>query len=182
MSAPKRSSSFFFLLPLLVFLGIAGFLLKGLWLDPREIPSPLIDKPAPAFRLESLDSPGRVIDSKDMLGKVWLLNTWASWCVSCREEHPVLVDFARTAAVPIVGLNYKDTRVDGMRWLAQFGNPYVVSAFDEAGRVGIDYGVYAVPETFLIDKQGVVRFKQIGPVTPELLHDTLLPLIQRLNA
>jgi len=171
-----------FLLPLFVFLAIAGFLLKGLWLDPREIPSPLIDKPAPEFRLESLEDPGRQIDRKDMLGKVWLLNAWASWCVACREEHPVLVEFARSSMVPIVGLNYKDTRVDGMRWLAQFGNPYVTSLFDEAGRVGIDFGVYAVPETFLIDKQGVVRFKQIGPVTPELLHEKIIPLIQRLNA
>jgi len=117
-----------------------------------------------------------------MLGKVWLLNAWASWCVACREEHPVLIEFARSATIPIIGLNYKDTRVDGMRWLAQFGNPYTTSAYDEAGRVGIDYGVYAVPETFLIDKQGVVRFKQIGPVTPELLREKILPLIQRLNA
>lgn len=171
-----------FLLPLFVFLAIAGFLLKGLWLDPREIPSPLIDKPAPDFRLQSLEDPTRQLERKDMLGKVWLLNAWASWCVACREEHPVLVQFARSAAVPIVGLNYKDTRVDGMRWLAQFGNPYVMSLYDEAGRVGIDFGVYAVPETFLIDKQGVVRFKQIGPVTPELLREKILPLIQHLNA
>jgi len=171
-----------FLLPLAVFLAIAVFLFKGLWLDPREIPSPLIDKPAPDFRLESLEKPGRLVDRKVMLGKVWLLNAWASWCVACREEHPVLIEFARSATIPIIGLNYKDTRVDGMRWLAQFGNPYTTSAYDEAGRVGIDYGVYAVPETFLIDKQGVVRFKQIGPVTPELLREKILPLIQRLNA
>jgi cytochrome c biogenesis protein CcmG, thiol:disulfide interchange protein DsbE len=174
--------SFVFLLPLVIFLGIAGFLLKGLWLDPREIPSPLIDNPAPEFRLESLENPGRVIERKDMLGKVWLLNAWASWCVACREEHPLLVEFARTASIPIVGLNYKDTRVEGMRWLAQFGNPYSASLFDEAGRVGIDFGVYAVPETFLIDKQGVVRFKQIGPVTPELIQEKLMPMIRRLNA
>jgi cytochrome c biogenesis protein CcmG/thiol:disulfide interchange protein DsbE len=180
MAATRKSLVVF--LPLAVFLVMAWFLYKGLFLDPREVPSPLINKPAPDFRLESLESPGRVVDRKEMLGKVWLLNTWASWCVACREEHPVLVEFARTATIPIVGLNYKDTRVEGMRWLTQFGNPYVDSAFDEAGRVGIDYGVYAVPETFLIDKQGVIRFKQIGPVTPELLHDTLVPLIQRLNA
>jgi len=171
-----------FLLPLLVFVAISGFLLKGLWLDPREIPSPLINKPAPDFHLESLETPGKIVDRKDMLGKVWMLNAWASWCVACREEHPVLVEFSRSAAIPIVGLNYKDTRMEGMRWLAQFGNPYVTSVFDEAGRVGIDYGVYAVPETFLIDKQGVVRFKQIGPVTPELLEKTILPLIRRLDA
>ncbi|SPJ18790.1 periplasmic thioredoxin of cytochrome c-type biogenesis [Burkholderiales bacterium] len=180
MSSMRKSLAF--LLPLAVFLAIAVFLFKGLWLDPREIPSPLIDKPAPDFRLESLEKPGRLVDRKDMLGKVWLLNAWASWCVACREEHPVLIEFARSATIPIIGLNYKDTRVDGMRWLAQFGNPYTTSAYDEAGRVGIDYGVYAVPETFLIDKQGVVRFKQIGPVTPELLREKILPLIQRLNA
>jgi len=180
MTPPRRSYAA--LLPLVVFLAIAAFLLKGLWLDPREIPSPLIDKPAPEFRLESLEAPGQFVDRKDMLGKVWLLNAWASWCVACREEHALLVEFARRSAVPIVGLDYKDTRADGMRWLAQFGNPYVTSAFDEAGRVGIDFGVYAVPETFLIDKKGVVRFKQIGPVTPELLQEKILPLIQRLNA
>jgi len=171
-----------FLLPLLVFLGIAAVLFRGLSLDPREIPSPLINKPAPEFHLESLETPGRMVDRKDMLGKVWLLNAWASWCVACREEHPLLVEFAKTAAVPIVGLNYKDTRVEGMRWLAQFGNPYVTSAFDNSGRTGIDYGVYAVPETFLIDKQGVIRFKQIGPVTPELLQNKILPLIRSLGA
>jgi len=179
MAQSRKSLTVF--LPLAVFLVLAWFLYKGLYLDPREVPSPLIDKPAPDFRLESLSTPGRIVDRKEMLGKVWLLNTWASWCVACREEHPVLVEFSRTASIPIVGLNYKDTRVDGMRWLAQFGNPYVDSAFDQAGRVGIDYGVYAVPETFLIDKQGVIRFKQIGPVTPELLQNTLVPLIQRLN-
>jgi cytochrome c biogenesis protein CcmG/thiol:disulfide interchange protein DsbE len=180
MATPRKSLAVF--LPLAIFLVLAWFLYQGLFRDPREIPSPLINKPAPDFRLESLASPGRMVERKDMLGKVWMLNTWASWCVACREEHPVLVDFARTAAIPIIGLDYKDTRIEGMRWLAQYGNPYAESAFDEAGRVGIDYGVYAVPETFLIDKQGVIRFKQIGPVTPELLHDTLLPLIQRLNA
>jgi cytochrome c biogenesis protein CcmG/thiol:disulfide interchange protein DsbE len=111
-----------------------------------------------------------------------MLNAWASWCVACREEHPVLLDFAQTRTIPVLGLNYRDTRVDGMRWLAQFGNPYATSAFDEAGHVGMDFGVYAVPETFLIDKKGIIRFKQIGAVTPELIHDKLLPLIQRLNA
>lgn len=174
--------SLVFLLPLVVFAGLAWVLYRGLYLDPREVPTPLIDKPAPDFRVESLEAPGRVVDRKDMLGKVWLLNTWASWCVACRQEHPLLVEFARSGAVPIVGLDYKDTRVEGMRWLAQFGDPYVASAFDESGRVGIDYGVYAVPESFLIDKQGIVRYKQIGPFTPEVLQETLLPLIRRLNA
>jgi len=171
-----------FSLPLVAFLVLVAFLYKGLWMDPREIPSPLIGKPAPDFDLQAIENPDLRVDRKAMLGKVWLFNAWASWCVACREEHPVLVEFARTGIVPIIGLNYKDTRADGMRWLNEFGNPYQTSAFDEAGRVGIDYGIYAVPETFLIDKQGVVRFKQIGPVTPELLHDRLLPLIKKLNA
>jgi cytochrome c biogenesis protein CcmG/thiol:disulfide interchange protein DsbE len=174
--------SLIFLLPMVVFLGLAWILYRGLYLDPREVPTPLIGKPAPDFHSESLETPVRVVDRKDMLGKVWLLNTWASWCVACRQEHPVLVEFAKTGMIPIVGLDYKDTRVDGMRWLVQFGNPYVTSAFDESGRIGIDYGVYAVPESFLIDKHGVVQFKQIGPFTPELLQETLIPLIQRLNA
>lgn len=169
-------------LPLVGFVVLAWFLYRGLYLDPREVPSPLIDKPAPDFRVESLETPERMVDRKDMLGKVWLLNTWASWCGACREEHPLLVEFARSAAVPIVGLNYKDERAAGMRWLVQLGNPYIASAYDKSGRIGIDYGVYAVPETFLIDKQGIIRFKQIGPVTPEVLRDKLVPLIARLNA
>jgi len=117
-----------------------------------------------------------------MAGKVWLLNVWASWCVACREEHPVLVAYSRTdAAVPIIGLNYKDKRDDGLLWLARFGNPYQLSAYDDDGRVGIDYGVYGVPETYLIDKTGRIRFKQNGPVTTEVLEKTLLPLIRSLN-
>lgn len=180
MTPFRRSLAFLF--PLAIFLAIAGFLFKGLSKDPSLIPSPLIDKPAPDFRITSLEDPKRLVDRKDMLGKVWLLNTWASWCEACREEHPVLLDYTRSAGIPIVGLDYKDTRVDGIRWLAQFGNPYIVSAYDESGRVGIDYGVYGVPETFVIDKLGIVRYKHVGAVTPEVLHDKLVPLINRLNA
>ena len=170
-----------YLLPLAVFLAIVGFLFKGLWMDPREIPSPLIDKPAPDFRVASLASPEQMVDRKDMLGKVWMLNAFASWCVACREEQPMLVDFARSSGVPIVGLDYKDTRPAGLGWLVQYGNPYAEIAFDQSGRIGINYGVYAVPETFLIDKQGVVRFKQIGPFTPDIIQNTLLPLIRKLQ-
>lgn len=174
--------SLVFLLPAVVFAGLAWVLYRGLSLDPREVPTPLIDRPAPDFRVESLEMPGRYVERSDLLGKVWLFNTWASWCVACRQEHPVLVEFARSGIVPIVGLDYKDRRADGMRWLAQFGDPYVTSAFDESGRVGIDYGLTGVPESFLIDKHGRVRFKQTGPFTAESLHDTLVPLIQRLKA
>ena len=170
-----------YLLPLGIFVVIAVFLGIGLGLNPREVPSPLIDKPAPAFSLPQLHKPEQAFSLADMKGKVWLLNVWASWCVACREEHPVLVEFSRTGTVPIVGLNYKDERSDGLRWLGQFGDPYRLSVYDHDGRVGIDYGVYGVPETFLIDKNGVIRYKRIGVVTPEILRDKILPLVKELN-
>ena len=169
-------------IPLVVFVLLAGFLAVGLTHDPREVPSPFIGRPAPAFKLEQLHDGKLAFAPEDMKGKVWLLNVWASWCVSCRIEHPLLVDMADKQLVTIVGLNYKDKREDGVEWLAKFGNPYALSAFDVDGKVGIDYGVYGVPETFVIDKQGVIRFKQIGPITPEALEKTLLPLIRSLNA
>ncbi|WP_136416635.1 MULTISPECIES: DsbE family thiol:disulfide interchange protein [Oxalobacteraceae] len=171
-----------FLLPLGVFIGLLVFLAIGLRLNPREIPSPFIGKPAPAFKLTQLQAPDKTISPQDMKGQVWLLNVWASWCVSCRQEHPVLMDFARTNTLPIVGLNYKDKREDGLGWLREFGNPYSVSAFDNDGRVGIDYGVYGVPETFVIDKQGVIRMKYTGPITPEAIAEKLLPLIKELKS
>jgi cytochrome c biogenesis protein CcmG/thiol:disulfide interchange protein DsbE len=171
-----------FVLPLLAFVLLAVFLWKGLSLDPRELPSPLIDKPAPAFALTRLDDPTKMIRRDDMLGRVWMLNVWASWCVACREEHATLVAFSRTKAVPIIGLNYKDKRANGLGWLDQFGNPYEASAFDQDGRVGIDFGVYGVPETFVIDKRGVVRLKQIGALTPELIRTRIQPLLKQLDA
>ena len=170
-----------FLLPLAVFVVLVGFLAVGLKLDPREVPSPLIGKPAPAFALTRLDDANQTIRREDMLGKVWMLNVWASWCAACREEHPHLVAFARTKTVPILGLNYKDTRKDGLGWLARLGDPYDASLFDADGRVGIDFGVYGVPETFVIDKQGVIRFKQIGPVTPAIIERRIVPLLKELN-
>jgi cytochrome c biogenesis protein CcmG/thiol:disulfide interchange protein DsbE len=141
----------------------------------------LIGKPAPDFALTQLDAPEKTIRREDMLGKVWLLNVWASWCVACREEHPLLVSFARKKLVPIYGLNYKDDRAAGLKWLANFGNPYEASLSDRDGKVGIDYGVYGVPETFVIDKQGVIRYKQIGPVTEEALRTKIEPLVRQLN-
>lgn len=170
-----------FLLPFGLFVALVLFLGIGLRLNPREIPSPFIGKPAPAFKLTQLHLPEQSISPQDMLGKVWLLNVFASWCVSCRVEHPVLMDLARQGVVPIVGLNYKDKREAGIGWLNQFGNPYNVSAFDSDGRIGIDYGVYGVPETFVIDKKGVIRMKHIGPVSAEALTDKILPLIKELN-
>lgn len=168
-------------LPLGIFVVIAAFLAIGLFLDPREVPSPLVNKPAPAFSLPLLDQPAQTFSHADMKGKVWLLNVWASWCVACREEHPVLVELAKSGVVPIVGLNYKDERRDALRWLAQFGDPYRLSAYDYDGRIGIDYGVYGVPETFLIDKNGIIRYKRIGVVTPEILRDKILPMVRELN-
>ena len=171
-----------YLVPLGVFLLLVGFFAVGLMRDPREVPSPLIDKRAPDFRLQQLHESQLAFTPEDMKGKVWLLNVWASWCVSCRVEHPLLVEMSRQRVVPIVGLNYKDKREDGVQWLTKFGNPYALSAYDVDGKVGIDYGVYGVPETFVIDKQGVIRYKQIGPITPEALEKTLLPLIRKLDA
>ena len=171
-----------FLAPLALFAVLLAFLGVGLGLNPREVPSPLIGKPAPAFELARLDDPAVKISHADLQGKVWILNVWASWCAACREEHPLLVEFSKRSPVPIYGLNYKDQRPDALNWLARFGNPYAASLHDFEGRVGIDFGVYGVPETFVIDKQGVVRFKQIGPVTPEVLRDRIEPLLKQLNA
>jgi cytochrome c biogenesis protein CcmG, thiol:disulfide interchange protein DsbE len=170
-----------FLWPLGLFLVLAGFLAYGLRLDPREVPSPLIDKPAPAFAAPLLARPEQTLRKEDLLGKVWILNVWASWCAACREEHPLLVDFAKKGVVPIYGLNYKDQRNAGLGWLRNFGNPYTDSLFDPDGRIGIDYGVYGVPETFVIDRSGVIRFKHIGPITPSVLAETIEPLVRRLN-
>jgi len=170
-----------FLVPLFIFLLLAGFLGYGLKLNPRELPSVLIDKPAPQFRLAQLSAPDAVIANADMRGQVWLLNVWASWCVACRQEHPVLNAFSRQKVVPLIGLNYKDGTDDAKAWLREHGNPYDTSLVDADGRVGIDFGVYGVPETFLIDQAGVIRYKHIGPVTPEAVRDVLLPKIAELK-
>jgi cytochrome c biogenesis protein CcmG/thiol:disulfide interchange protein DsbE len=169
------------LVPLAIFLALVGFLAAGLKLDPREVPSPLVGKPAPSFELPVLQDPAKKFSPADMRGKVWLLNVWASWCESCRDEHPVLVGLAKKAALPIVGLNYKDKDEEAKRWLARFGDPYQFSAVDADGRIGIDYGVYGVPETYLIDAEGVIRYKQIGAVTPALLEQKILPLAMALK-
>lgn len=170
-----------FLLPLGIFITLVMFLGIGLRLNPREIPSPFIDKAAPSFKLTQLHDAAKTIAPQDMAGQVWLLNVWASWCVSCRQEHPVLMELAKQGVVPILGLNYKDTREAGSGWLRQYGNPYQISAFDSDGRVGIDYGVYGVPETFVIDKRGVIRMKHVGPVTQQVIVEKFLPLIKELN-
>jgi len=170
-----------FLWPLAIFLLLVGFLAVGLRLDPREVPSPLVGKPAPAFELPILQQPDKRFAPADMRGKVWLLNVWASWCESCRDEHPLLVALSKQNLLPILGLNYKDRGEDAQRWLKQFGDPYQFSAVDADGRIGIDYGVYGVPETYLIDAEGVIRFKQIGAITPAVLEQKLLPLARTLK-
>ncbi|MFQ5700079.1 MAG: DsbE family thiol:disulfide interchange protein [Myxococcota bacterium] len=167
-------------IPLAGFLALVGLLVVGLRLNPREIPSPLIDRPAPEFRLPRLNATDQVFAKRDRLGEVWLLNVWASWCVACRKEHPLLVELARDGQ-PLYGLDYKDRPSDAHAWLAQHGDPYREIAVDREGRVGIDFGVYGVPETFLIDREGVIRFKQIGPLTREVIDETLLPLIRELQ-
>lgn len=170
-----------FLLPLIAFAVLVAFLAVGLTRDPHDVPSPLIDKPAPDFALRRLDDPTKKFSTADMKGRVWLLNVWASWCVSCREEHPVLVEFSKTGRVPIIGLDYKDQDADGKAWLANLGNPYTLIAVDSDGRVGIDYGVYGVPETYVIDKQGIIRMKHTGPITPDALASKILPLVESLS-
>ena len=190
-----------FLVPFGIFVALVVFFAIGLNHDPREIPSPLIDKAAPAFSLPQLPETSAVFAPESMRGKVWLLNVWATWCVACREEHPVLVELAQSGQVPIVGLNYKEVRGDTSlnpeqlspaqeltlgrdrirAWFAQHGNPYTFTALDLDGRVGIDYGVYGVPESYVIDKQGVIRLKHIGPLTPQVLQTKILPLVRELS-
>ena len=171
-----------FLVPLGAFAALAVVLAIGLKRDPREVPSPLIGKPAPAFALTRLDDADKTIALADLRGKVWMLNVWASWCVACRDEHPLLVDFSKQGLLPIYGLNYKDQRGDGLSWLSRMGNPYQASLFDGEGRVGIDFGVYGVPETFIIDKTGTIRLKHIGPLTPEVIATEIVPLLKKLDA
>jgi cytochrome c biogenesis protein CcmG/thiol:disulfide interchange protein DsbE len=170
-----------FLIPLAAFGVLVAFLAVGLTRDPHEIPSPLVSKAAPAFKVPQLIQADKAFSPADLKGQVWMLNVWASWCVACRVEHPLLVEVGRSKIVPLIGLDYKDKREDALKLLAQQGDPYDLSAVDADGRVGIDYGVYGVPETFIIDKNGVIRHKQIGPVTPEALEKTILPLIEKLK-
>ena len=166
-----------FLIPLLIFVVLVGFLAIGLNRDPREVPSPLINKSAPAFEVSQLAQPSKTFSPASMKGQVWILNVWASWCVACREEHPVLVELAQSGKAPIIGLDYKDKREDALAMLERQGNPYVLSAFDANGRVGIDYGVYGVPETYVIDQAGIIRFKHIGPITTQILNQKIYPLL-----
>ena len=166
-------------LPLLIFLPLAGLLFAALKFNPREVPSPFINAPAPHFSLPSLSAPQKFLSPADMRGRVWILNVWASWCVACRAEHPLLLNLQNSA--PIVGLNYKDESDDARAWLAQWGDPYIASAADVSGAAALDWGVYGVPETFVIDGEGIVRHKHIGPLDAEAVANVVLPLLQKLQ-
>ena len=170
-----------FLVPLFVFAVLVVFFVIGLGKDPKLLPSALLDKPAPAFALPQLHTPETVSGPADLKGQVWLLNVWASWCASCRAEHPLFMELARSGQANLYGLNYKDRPQDAMTWLRQLGDPYKVSFSDVSGDVGIDYGVYGVPETFVIDKEGVVRYKHVGPVSRQDWQEKLAPLIKELE-
>jgi len=170
-----------YLIPLGLFLVLVVFLAIGLSRDPHEIPSALVNKPAPTFRLPQLKEPTKTFSAEDMKGKVWLLNVWASWCIACREEHEYLGGYAKSGVAPIIGLNYKDRPEDALAWLGELGDPYQLSAVDLDGRVGIDYGVYGAPETYVIDKTGTIRHKHVGPVMPDVWSQEILPLVQNLN-
>ncbi|QBQ56340.1 DsbE family thiol:disulfide interchange protein [Nitrosococcus wardiae] len=165
-------------IPLIIFIGLVLFFADGLQRDPRQVPSPFIDKPAPELGVPRLKTPDQEIYRSDLLGKPALVNVWASWCVACRAEHEVLLRLARETQLPIIGLNYKDKREAALQWLANLGDPYTTIAVDADGRVGIEWGVYGVPESFLLDPQGVIRYKQIGPLTWKVVEEELLPLIQ----
>ena len=169
-------------LPLGIFLVLVVFLYLGLYLNPRELESTLLNKPLPVFSLPQVNDPQKTIQHLDLQGKISMLNVWASWCVSCRQEHPLLMELARQKVVALYGLNWKDTLADAQDWLKQRGNPYQASAFDHSGRVGIDYGVTGTPETFLIDKKGLIRYKHVGPLTVDDFEKKIWPLIEKLNS
>ena len=164
-----------------IFTALVVLLGVGLTLNPREVPSPLIGKAAPPFELPLLQDEQKKFASREMLGKVWLLNVWASWCEPCLQEHPVISALAKTLPAPVVGLNYKDARENALPWLQRNGNPFYQTVFDGSGRIGIDYGVYGVPETYVIDKKGIIRYKRIGPVTPEIVQKKIEPLVRELS-
>lgn len=168
-----------FLIPV-VFIGLIAILAIGLRLDPRHVPSPLIGKPLPAFNLAALNEPDRLISETTFFGKPRLLNVWASWCSACVIEHPLLVSMAREKQIEIFGLNYKDDR-KAEAWLRKHKNPYTLIIVDGEGDLGLDLGVYGVPETFVIDKQGIIRYKQVGPLDEQVINDVILPLLKELG-
>jgi len=169
-------------LPLLIFAVLVGFFAKGLFLNPREVPSPFIGKPAPAFTLPVVGDAAKTFSPADMKGRVWLINVWAPWCVSCRQEHGVLMALSQSQPVPIVGLNWKDKEREAEQLLAQHGSPYLAVPDDLTGRVGIDYGVTGTPETYVVDKAGIIRMKHVGPITPEVWKEKFEAKLKELGA
>ena len=170
-----------YLLPVILFFVLCGFLFIGLYKDPSKVDSPLIGKSVPEFSLPRLEKPNDLISDKEFLGKVSILNVWGTWCFACKQEHPVLLDLAKRNVAPIYGLNYKDDSEQAKMYLRDFGNPFVSNAVDKTGRVAIDWGVYGAPETFIMDKKGIIRHKHIGPLTIEIVEGEILPLIQNLK-
>jgi cytochrome c biogenesis protein CcmG/thiol:disulfide interchange protein DsbE len=172
----------FFLLPLVLFIGLAGYFAISLTKDPSILPSALIDKPAPGFDLPALlsDLPG-LAKKSDLGGEVKLVNFFASWCLPCRAEHPLLMRIAELKLVPIYGVNYKNRKEDAIDWLDELGNPYQRIGQDLTGRAGIEWGVYGLPETYIIDKQGRIRYRHVGPLFPKVLKETIMPLIEELR-
>ena len=171
-----------YLLPLAVFIALVALLGIGLGLNPREVPSPLVGKALPEFALAQLRNPDKPLSRADLTGQASLLNAWATWCVECRREHPVLLDIARAGNITVYGLNYKDQRPDALQWLERLGDPYIASGFDGDGRVGLDLGVYGLPETFLIDRHGTIVHKHIGPISREIWESEFLPIINGLES
>lgn len=169
------------LLPLIAFIGLAVLLYAGIRLsetrDPNALPSPLIDRPAPEFTLPSLHQPERMISRSDLLGEPYLLNVWGSWCPACRLEHPFIERIAKSGEIRVIGFNYKDEREDALAWLRRFGDPYSDIIVDLDGRTGIQWGVYGAPETFLVDAEGIIRFKYVGPMNPEIYEREIRPRI-----
>lgn len=168
-------------IPLAIFFVLVVLMAIGLTKDPKKVESPLIGKSIPSFKLNTVKDEKRFLTHKELMGKVSLVNVWGSWCPSCRQEHPVLVEYAKTSKTPIYGLNWKDKRADAIRWLNYFGDPYVLSFYDPDNKVGLDWGVYGAPETFIVDQKGIIRYKHTGPVTPGILKDRIIPLIQKLE-
>lgn len=167
-------------LPLGLFVLVVVFLAVGLTRDPRHVPSPLVGRPAPGFALETLAPPPRPVTQADLPRRAFLLNVWASWCVACRTEHPLLVEYAARGGAPLVGLNYKDARDEALDWLAERGDPYAWSIHDPDGTLGLDLGVYGVPETFVVDADGVIRHKHIGPLDTATFERDIVPLLAAL--
>ena len=181
-ATPPLRRYWLYLLPIAVFAGIGVLLYAGLFRDPRLVPSPLVGKPVPEFALGPVQGRELGLSSQDLRGEVSLVNVFASWCVACRDEHPLLLALERERVIPVHGLNYKDTPDAAAAWLDALGDPYTRIGADRDGRVGIDWGVYGVPETFVVDRDGHIAYKHIGPVTPRVLDEIVLPLVRALRA